>query len=111
VRLEVLMIRAMKIVVFLDVTLSTTESHVKVLKLEVLHHLAKMNAGIQTGVTLILKLVYPSCKEFHGLLLITLYHTLPSECTAFEAVCTTRMFEHLPSHDIHLVLHFVSVAT
>jgi hypothetical protein len=62
--------------VFLDVTPSTTESHLSVLKLELLQQVAKFNAGIQTGVPLMLKLVYPSCKEFLGLLLAPLYHTL-----------------------------------
>jgi hypothetical protein len=42
---------AMKIVVFLDVTPSTTESHLRVLRLVLLHQVAKINTGIQTGVT------------------------------------------------------------
>jgi len=67
---------AMKIGVFLDVTPSTTESHMRVLKLELLQQLAKINTGIHTFVTMMLKMVYPSCKEFFGLLLTTLYHTL-----------------------------------
>jgi hypothetical protein len=79
---------AMKTVVFLDVTPSTTESHLSVLKLELLQQVAKFNAGIQTGVPLMLKLVYPSCKEF----LDSCWHhcttpfcTLPSDCTTFGA--------------------------
>lgn len=70
------MIVAMKIVVFLDVTRSTTASHLRVLKLELLQQLAKINTGIQTFVTVMLKLLYPRGKEFFGLLLTPLYHTL-----------------------------------
>lgn len=44
--------------------------------LELLQQLAKINTGIQTFVTVMQKLVYPSCKKFFGLLLISLYHTL-----------------------------------
>lgn len=88
VRLELFVIVAMKVVVFLDVTPSTTESHLRVLMLELLQQLAKINTGIQTFVTVMLKLCIPAAKNSLGFCwhhCTTPYCTLPSECTAFEA--------------------------
>lgn len=84
VRLEFLMIVAMKIVVFLDLQ---TESHLSMLKLKLLQQLAKINTGIQTFVTVTLSWYIPAAKNSLGFCWhhsTTLFCSLPSECTAFE---------------------------
>jgi len=60
------MIVAVKVVVFLDVTPSTTEGHLRVLMLELLQQLAKINTGIQTFVTVMLKFCIPAAKNSLG---------------------------------------------